>query len=140
MAAAEMANAVDLLVSKGARVNTADNEGRTPLMHAMNNLGTNTAAFLLENGANINAKDKEGQSALILAITLARYNPVRIYGQDEKKKAAQSKESYLDLVGMLLEHGADVNVKTKSGLTPLSLAVSRHEPEVAELLRRHGAK
>ena len=41
---------------------------------------------------------------------------------------------------MLTNKGADVNAKDNAGKTPLALAVEKDKKEIAELLRKHGAK
>ena len=41
---------------------------------------------------------------------------------------------------MLLEHGADVEVKANDGKTALQRAAEKGRDEVVKLLREHGAK
>ncbi len=41
---------------------------------------------------------------------------------------------------MLVEHGADVNVKNKRGFTPLMHAEKREDLAMVDFLRAHGAK
>jgi len=41
---------------------------------------------------------------------------------------------------MLINEGADVNAKTKRGLTPLGVAIKQKQTERADLLRKHGGK
>ncbi len=91
MAASGINGPIDMLFERKADVNAADKFGRTPLMYAMDNLGYNTAAQLLEHGAHINTHDSQGQTALMLAITGARRNPIRLYGEDQAKKSIESK-------------------------------------------------
>jgi len=45
-----------------------------------------------------------------------------------------------DTVALLVNKGADVNAKSKDGLTPLHLASQNDNWEVVELLRRHRPK
>jgi ankyrin repeat protein len=45
----------------------------------------------------------------------------------------------LDEVKLLLEHGADPNVKDNDGRTPLHYAADFDHPEVVKLLLEHGA-
>ena len=46
----------------------------------------------------------------------------------------------LDVVEVLIAHGADVNAKTKNGKTPIYLAKRYSRDQIVELLRKHGAK
>ena len=46
--------------------------------------------------------------------------------------------SHKEITELLIDNGADVNVKFKDGSTPLDSA--RFNTEIADLLRKHGAK
>ena len=48
-----------------------------------------------------------------------------------------------EIVELLLAEGADVNVKANSGTqlhTPLDVTIKQKHAEIADLLRKHGAK
>jgi len=45
-----------------------------------------------------------------------------------------------NILKMLIDYGADVNDLNKNHETPLDMAVDYHEPEIADLLRKHGGK
>ena len=45
---------------------------------------------------------------------------------------------HMELVELLIAEGTDVNAKDDDGWTPLDLA--RHNPETADVLRKHGGK
>lgn len=49
-------------------------------------------------------------------------------------------KGYADVVEALISQGADLDVKTADGQTPLQLATACGQNEIAELLRRHGAE
>ena len=45
-----------------------------------------------------------------------------------------------EVVELLIAKGADLNAKDMSGDTPLNVATIMREQEIAELLRKNGAK
>jgi ankyrin repeat protein len=45
-----------------------------------------------------------------------------------------------EIVELLIENEADLNVKDKGGLTSLDWAIYYHHPETTDLLRKHGGK
>ena len=85
------------LIAKGADVNTTDNHGSTPLMHARN---LQVLEVLLANKADINAMDDFGETALMSAA-----------GFDNAEK-----------VKFLLAKGADKSLKNKKGQMVADLA------------------
>lgn len=100
---------IDLLIKKGADINTIGENGLTILMKSamysarpgysiMSRLN-----YLIKNGANLNIKDVNGDTALLLAI----------------KEGAR-----IDVIKKLISAGADVNLANANGQTPLMLAVS----------------
>ena len=56
-----------LLIEKGADIESADHEGKTPLMNAVNNKNHVVAGLLLAAGADINAKETNGWTTLMFA-------------------------------------------------------------------------
>ena len=52
----------------------------------------------------------------------------------------QGSEPWQQIVGVLLEAGADPNIADKDGVTALRHAESRGYTEIAEILRRHGGR
>jgi len=49
-------------------------------------------------------------------------------------------EGHKEIAELLIAKGADVNVKTEDGLTPLDRAIKYQRTETADLLRKHGGK
>lgn len=58
---------IDALLDKGAAVDGADSEGRTPLMHAVNLNHVAVFERLLRAGANRYCLDNDGKKAMDLA-------------------------------------------------------------------------
>jgi len=53
---------------------------------------------------------------------------------------AMSQDGALEIVRLLLENGADPNLASKAGQTPLQLATAEGHEEIAALLRSFGAR
>jgi ankyrin repeat protein len=120
---------VKLLVRYGASANGQDEAYRTALMHVQD---INTAKLLLKNGADktINQRDKEGRTALFACFTVALDNPERA----------------LEIVKLLIKHGADVNIEDIRGRTILDylLLNAEEHPEayngLVTFMIKNGAK
>jgi uncharacterized protein len=105
---------VELLVARGADVKARSKVGETALMDAAARGDRAASKLLLARGADVNAVDHRGYTPLIFA---AHYDGDAI-----------------DLVRLLLSHGADIHAKAE-GETALSLAARRGETEVTRVLR-----
>lgn len=109
---------VRFLLSKGADVNMADRQGRTPLIVASEQNQLHNIKLLLSNGASINWQDNRGFTALRCA---AEYNRI---------EAAR----------LLIDSGADLNLKDKEGQTPLAAATKWDYSALKDLLEQKGGK
>ena len=129
---------VQVLLRYGATVNTAGNAGSTPLHSAAirgDLPAMKVGEFLIEKGARINAVDSLGRTPLVMA----------------------SMNGRTDFVKMLIGKGADLNIRTKNGVTALSAAKglyrcynargdgnssrrAAHYRELMEVLASRGAK
>jgi len=110
---------VEFLITKGADVNTKGKHRSTPLGNAAFCGHREVVELLIANGAEINPK-----SRLTSSTPLHR----AILGGNET------------VVKILIANGANVNTKDKSGDTPLDLARENRHNDIADLLRKHGAK
>jgi ankyrin repeat protein len=135
--AAAMGNdteAVRLLVDAGADVNAVDAAGATPLIHAAANRNLAAVRLLIARGANVNARMSDGSFQKVKngPIALGHFTPL------SSAAAFASPE----LIRMLLDAGARVNVADVRGMTPLMLAVStdRQNTEVVRLLLAKGSE
>lgn len=109
--------------------------------------------FLLMNGAYVNSRTHSGCTPLHIAATYGTY--LRKFGTNsfEKKKPFLTHQFLLSsfflinsfnlgqerAVEILLQHGADINMKTYKAFTPLHLSVISAEIGVMELLLRSGS-
>lgn len=70
-------------------------------------------------------------NAQLIDATLAKYGDSPLHWAVDNK--------HLDIVKLLIEHGADVNVSDELGMTPVHLAASNGSAEIAKLLVDNGA-
>jgi len=113
--------------------------------------------FLIQRAADVNARTKEGKTALMLAASEdeetssgdpegveillsagAKPNIADRSGSTPLMSAARYGGS--DIVRTLLEHGADASLANNKGQTALAIALASSHREVAEILRRAGAR
>ncbi len=118
-------NVGELLLERGANVNEKSIRGMT-LLHLVASVGlTDAAELLIAHGAEVNTKDNKGQTPLHLTV------------------AESLSELNIDREGtvkLLIAKGGDVNAKDNEGGTALWYAKDQGYTEIAELLKKHGAK
>jgi ankyrin repeat protein len=117
------------LLAAGTPIDERDEEGVTPLMIAANFDQLNVFRALLEGGADPNATDIRGQSVLHYAATFGA--PRLVQALLEKKPAVNARDGLGEtplmaaltpkVMQLLLEAGADVNIRRNDGLTVLDL-------------------
>ena len=143
---------VKLLIEKGADLNAG-----TPLISAATDGHMEVIELLIANGADVNAKanDQLGGTALHMTANLghkkvvellvaagADVNAKMLHGMTPLHFAANNK----GIAKFLIDKGADVNAKLNdgphNGSTPLDFAnvPNLGDPEIANLLRKHGGK
>ncbi|CAL5871415.1 uncharacterized protein PFLUO_LOCUS5665 [Penicillium psychrofluorescens] len=129
---------VKMLLERGADVNAQNDTGDTPL-HLSALDYRDCTKVLLEHGADVNARNSEGQTPLRIAVEEKILPTVRLllaHGADATIVDDDTGNNLLNLVGlsskedevnleimtMLLDHGADVNHANYEGMTPLLYA------------------
>lgn len=139
------------LADAGADLNAVDPDGSTAMVLAIINGHHDVAAALAEKGADPNIADTAGMAALYAAVDMNTLGEV--YGRPARKST--STVSALDLMKVLLAHGADPNAQLKSaalqrahtpgepllgpGTTPLMRAAKNGDAAAIRLLLDHGA-
>ena len=101
-----------LLVTMGANRNARTVQDNTPLHYAWGEKNAGAVRVLLRHGADPNARDVWGNTAL------------HHYGGPG-----------LTVTSLLLQYGADPDLRNKEALSPLDVAVVRDDLEVAKVLR-----
>jgi ankyrin repeat protein len=113
----------DLLRHNGADLDVRGQFGRNPLHAAAISGNFEVARILIGyHPAYINAKDVDGWTPLLWAS-----------GVHNSKEGSQA------IVRLLLEHGADINVPSRTGWTPWHSASFNGALEVVRMLLEHGA-
>jgi cytohesin len=144
---------VHALLDKKANINVQDNGGYTPLMHAIRYAGSpENAQLLIEAGADVNLAASSKQTALHLACqsgqeTLVALVPLlleKTANPDVRDSAQNTPLFYaaqrsLPAVKALLEKKADVRAVGQHKYTPLHMACSSGQAEIAEELLAKGA-
>jgi ankyrin repeat protein len=130
---------VEMLIKAGAKVNVVEQfHNQTPLMYAAaagKNAGE-MVKLLLSKDANPKPRALYSDwPSQITSEPRAQYRPVG--GLTAMLYAARS--GCHDCVEALIASGADVNMPTPEGVTPLMLALDNDHNDVAKLLMDHGA-
>lgn len=100
---------------------TNDNDG-TPLHVAASQAQSKAAKMLLERGAMVNARAKDGATPLHFACFKGR------------------KQGHIEVARLLLQYGADPQAVMDNGATPSSVASSRGNTEILNLLNSYARK
>ena len=144
---------LQLLLRAGARAETANRYGATPLWVACANGHLDVVRLLLEAGANPNrpavggeppilAAARAGSPALIAALADAGADvnaPEAWRGQTALMVAAGEHERHPEVVRALIERGAQVTDRSKSGFTALLFAVRQGDLASTRALLAAGA-
>jgi ankyrin repeat protein len=142
------------LIDAGADVNEPSKGDKTPpLLMAIINGHFDLAKVLIDRGADVKVAANNGATPLYATLNV-QWAPKSLYPQP--RAYAQQKLSYLDLMRVLIDKGADVNARLKMkvwysgynfdlsgvdeiGATPFWRAAYAADIEAMKLLKAHGA-
>ncbi len=111
------------LIDQGEKVTWKDKYDTTLLHYCAPQGNYEVAVLLIENGAPVNAVSKHHQESVLHDLV--------------NKSQAKDLEGALKMVDLLIEHGADPNLKDDEGKTALDLAEENNYPKISEALRKH---
>lgn len=123
----------DLLISRGADLEaTAPDSPLTPLHQAAAWYRVNIAELLIKRGANVNSRPDGARMPGATPLHIA----VDLRGRDPSYKPAER------MVKLLLDHGANVHIRTRfDGATPLHAALTNRpaNANIVRMLIDHGS-
>lgn len=121
--------AVHQALDHGAKVTRVYQDGMTPLMYACGESNN----YHGESGADMTVTVKSDLKKSQTSIDAQA-------GNTHFSHSLQTVRGNTEMVELLIARGADVHAKNKEGQTALSLAIRNNLPEIAEILRKAGAK
>lgn len=144
--------AVNFFIELGADINLPGSEKRTPLIQALYMDAQDIVDVLMHHKVNIPLYDEQGTSLLRVAIHYNVKSLIRILVENLNANVNEvdedthttplinaAEEGYLDIVKLLLRHGAKVNFTPKSGLSPMAAAAINHHLPIVYFLLHEGA-
>lgn len=116
------AKQINTLLELGVNVNTKNGNGKTALMYQQ---CAETAKILLNYGINVNAQDNMGKTALMHIFE--QFSLIRTVLKPEKFKDIEETKyrmsDFSKLTKLLIDYGADVNIRDNNGNTALMYAL-----------------
>jgi ankyrin repeat protein len=135
-----------LLAAKGAALNAKSKDGDsvTPLIRAVGGNHVEVVSVLLDAGADTAAAVPDGRTALHVASSVGLRSPASSSTRapmctSRLRGGSRPSNGHVEVVGLLLERGADVATKGSNGLLPLHIAVMRSPVAAVRLLLDAGA-
>lgn len=154
---------VILLKNKRLPVNAANIRGETPLHEAAKDTNLEMVKELIIQHADVNACNKDGETPLI--VTTQEYsggrsddenrpaiakmlleagaavNATDVFGRSALYVIANQDMNHdLDLIKLLLAHGANVDQQSVNGFSPMHIAAQEGKPEIVRLLIEAGGR
>jgi uncharacterized protein len=138
---------VKSLLGKNENIEIKDKNGRTSLLNAVINDNLRIVKMILDHGANINVQDSLGYSALHYASQNQSIEMTKLliekgsmidgldaYGNTPLGRAVFTSRGHGQVIKLLLDAGADKEIKNSHGLSPMDLAKSIGNYDVKRFL------
>jgi len=115
-----------LLIERGAVIDKRDENGETPFLLAAKLGYKEIVKLLLVKGVDVNSVNEDRETALHISL--------------QERTSYDNEQDHEGTARLLIEHGADINIKDARGNTPLYYALASGFEDIAEILRKNGAK
>ena len=112
---------------------------REPLIAAVNRGDAKAVREMLDQGVDPNTRDSKVPQRALWSIVVSLFKHQNLPDEGEPALVEAAWNSNLDICRLLIEHGADVNLKTSRGATPLTAACFAKNLPLARLFLEHGA-
>jgi ankyrin repeat protein len=128
---------VELLIDKGADVNTEDKDGMTPLHYAAEEDNESLVKYLVEKGTRISTIQLAASAGDLTKVKQFLEENIDINAKDKGDSAAlywATRAKRDEVAQLLVGREADVNLKGCDGLSPLHYACKHGRKKIVELL------
>ncbi|MBO7454059.1 MAG: ankyrin repeat domain-containing protein [Alphaproteobacteria bacterium] len=130
-----------LVNNEGININAQDSSLYTPLLYAAEKKHTDIAELLIKK---LVEKDDTGSLLNTMGnITNVQsgssFRPIQNNSQDAKTPLYEaSQNGFLDIVKLLAENKADLNMRTNNGVSPTEIAIQNNHVDIVKYLIEHG--
>ncbi len=121
--------AVQQALDRGANVTKVYHDGSTPLMYACREFKNIHGEAGADVAVDVKADFSNSETSMDAQVRNAH-----------SSHSSRNVKGNPEIVKLLIARGANVNAKDKEGQTALSLAIRNNLPEIAEILKKAGAK
>ncbi|XP_076290222.1 uncharacterized protein LOC143213811 [Lasioglossum baleicum] len=133
-----------VMIKYGANINVTDGWGTTPIAYAIQNGDTEMAKLLVANGVDVKNNPNLLHYSVINPIcyncTCIRLTSFFNSCYDSRYRTRYDRRCMQKIVELLLSKGANVNVKSESGMTTLFAASRSGYKEIVGILLKYGAE
>ena len=130
---------LDLLLKNGANVNSRGKMEKPPLFYAISTGNIEIIEKLLRNGANVNDKYTYRSYEEVESFDVSSVHIMSKDLQGTPLIDTLYREKSMEIIKLLIEYGADVNIGNSHNKTPLVFAVEQNRADHVKYLLEKGA-
>ncbi len=133
-------SAVKLLLDRGAKVNLKDNEGNSALMHVAERMAASAPAPPIQSQSTSQSHSFQNVPRSHFVYPSVMDPEAAVMANTPRPAVNPLPEGHLPTLRLLLDRGADVNLRNRDGVTALMMAADMESTETVSLLLRHHAR